>query len=152
MAEQFYDVTNSVRRELHGISSAKTWTISPTMPNVIQFTSEEFTGPLAFVQFWLDTIGDWERETGRKALVALSCTKDVQDAILADPQRDELVDVVQFKYWWLTDKGIVRAERRPKSCAAPVRASMEGRTAQRPQSRADGVGIPAAISGPGDHQ
>jgi hypothetical protein len=29
----------------------------------------------------------------------------VQDAILADPQRSQLVDVVQFKYWWVTDKG-----------------------------------------------
>ena len=48
-------------------------------------TGEEFTGPLAFVQFWLDTIAEWQKETGQRVLVGLSCTKDVQDAILADP-------------------------------------------------------------------
>ena len=36
-------------------------------------------------QFWLDTIAEWQKETGKKVLVGLSCTKDVQDAILADP-------------------------------------------------------------------
>src|SRR6185369_1698481 len=30
--------------------------------NVIQFTSAEFTGPRHFVEFWLDTIAEWERE------------------------------------------------------------------------------------------
>jgi hypothetical protein len=105
MAEQFYDVTNPVRRKLHENYIRQNLDNFTNAANVIQFTSDEFTGPLPFVQFWLDTIGDWERETGRKALVALSCPKDVQDAILADPQRNKLVDVVQFKYWWTTDKG-----------------------------------------------
>ena len=105
MAEQFYDVTHPVRRDLYRNYIRQCLDNFTNNANVIQFTSDEFTGPLPFMQFWLDTIGDWERETGRKVLVALSCTKDVQDAILADPQRSQLVDVVQFKYWWLTDKG-----------------------------------------------
>ncbi|HTY89188.1 MAG TPA: DUF6298 domain-containing protein [Candidatus Acidoferrum sp.] len=105
MAEQFYDVTNAVRRQLHRNYIRQSLNNFTNHANVIQFASAEFTGPLAFLQFWLDTVGEWERETGRQALVALSCTKDVQDAILADPQRRPLVDVVQFKYWWTTDKG-----------------------------------------------
>jgi hypothetical protein len=105
MAEQFYDVTNPVRRELHRNYIRQCLDNFTNNANVIQFTSDEFTGPLPFMQFWLDTIGDWEHETSRRALVALSCPKDVQDAILADPQRSPLVDVVQFKYWWATDKG-----------------------------------------------
>ena len=55
-------------------------------------------GPLHFTQFWLDTIAEWENEKGRKAFVALSCTKDVQDAILADPERNRIVDVIDFRY------------------------------------------------------
>ncbi len=105
MAEQFYDVTNPVRRKLHENYIRQNLNNFTNEANVLQLTSAEFTGPLAFMQFWLDTVGDWEHETGRKALVALSCTKDVQDAILADPQHRPLVDVVQFKYWWQTDKG-----------------------------------------------
>jgi hypothetical protein len=73
--------------------------------NVIQFTGAEFTGPLHFMQFWLDTVATWEQEKGRDALVALSCTKDVQDAILADARRNRAVDIIDFRYWWRTDKG-----------------------------------------------
>ena len=105
MADQFYDVTNAARRALHRAYIRKCLENFATNANVIQFTSAEFTGPLSFMQFWLDTIGEWQRETGRRALVALSCTKDVQDAILADPQRSSLVDVVDFRYWWNTHQG-----------------------------------------------
>jgi len=104
MAEQFYDVTNPVRRELYRRYIRQCLDNFANNANVIQFTSDEYTGPLAFVQFWLDTIGGWKRETGFQPLVALSAPKGVQDAVLADPQRSPLVNVVEFKYWWATDK------------------------------------------------
>ncbi|HLZ53794.1 MAG TPA: DUF6298 domain-containing protein [Verrucomicrobiae bacterium] len=106
MAEQFYDVSNPARRELHENFIRQNLNNFTNEPNVIQFTSAEFTGPLAFEQFWLDTIADWERQSGCKELVALSCPKDVQDAILADPSRAAVVDVICFRYWWQTDKGL----------------------------------------------
>jgi len=106
MAEQFYDVTHPVRRPLHQAYIRKCLENFATNSNVIQFTSAEFTGPLAFMQFWLDTVGEWERETGRHPLIALSCTKDVQDAVLADPARSAVVDLIDFRYWWQTAKGL----------------------------------------------
>jgi hypothetical protein len=104
-AELFYDVTQPVRRGLHRQYIRQCLDNFTNNANVIQFTSAEFTGPLPFMRFWLDTIAEWERETGRHPLVALSCTKDVQDAILADAHRSALVDVIDFRYWWRTDKG-----------------------------------------------
>jgi hypothetical protein len=106
MAEQFYDVTHLSRRKLHRDYIRKCLDNFAGELNVIQFTSAEYTGPLEFVEFWLDTISDWQRETKRQPLVALSCTKDVQDAILADPSRSQLINVIDFKYWWITDKGL----------------------------------------------
>lgn len=106
MAPQFYDVTNLVRRKLHAGLIRQNLNNFTNNANVIQFTSAEFTGPLAFEQFWLDTIGDWERETGNHTLVALCATKDVQDAILADEKRRAVVDVICFRYWWQTEKGL----------------------------------------------
>jgi hypothetical protein len=105
-AELFYDVTQPVRRELHRNFIRQGLDNFTNNANVIQFTSAEFTGPLPFMQFWLDTVADWGRETGRHPLVALSCTKDVQDAILADAKRSPIVDVVAFRYWWQMDKGL----------------------------------------------
>jgi Family of unknown function (DUF6298) len=106
MAPQFYDVTNPVRRALHENYIRQNLNNFTNEPNVIQFTSGEFTGPLAFEQFWLDTISDWEGETKNHPLIALATTKDVQDAILADAKRAAIVDVICFRYWWQTDKGL----------------------------------------------
>ena len=105
-AELFYDETNPVRRELHRNFIRQCLDNFTNSANVIQFTSDEFTGPKHFVEFWLDTIGEWESEKGRHPLVGLSATKDVQDAMLADAKRSALVDVIDFRYWWNTDKGL----------------------------------------------
>ncbi len=106
MAEQFYDVSNPVRRRLHENFIRQNLNNFTNEPNVIQFTSAEFTGPLAFEQFWLDTIAGWQAETKLHPLIALAATKDVQDAILADAKRAAVVDVICFRYWWQTDKGL----------------------------------------------
>ena len=84
VADMFYDISHPVRRELHRQYIRQCLNNFADNSNVIQLTSAEFTGPLHFVQFWLDVIAEWEAETGKKAKVALSTTKDVQDAILAD--------------------------------------------------------------------
>jgi len=124
-AELFYDVTHPVRRKLHEGYIRQCLDNFTNNANVIQFTSAEFTGPLHFVRFWLDTIGEWEKEhrltrpsatlspsdgerdgvRGRPPIIALSATKDVQDATLADAKRSAVVDVIDFRYWWRTDKG-----------------------------------------------
>lgn len=105
-AELFYNVTHPVRRKLHEGYIRQCLDNFKTNANVIQFTSAEFTGPLHFMQFWLDTVAAWEKKNRRThPIVALSCTKDVQDAILADKKRNSTVDVIDFRYWWRTDKG-----------------------------------------------
>ncbi|MCS7033100.1 MAG: DUF6298 domain-containing protein [Phycisphaerae bacterium] len=109
LAEQFYDITHPVRRELHRAYIRKCLDTFSENTNVIHFTSEEFTGPLHFVQFWLDTIAQWQRETGHDPLVGLAATKDVQDAILADPERATVVDVIDIRYWYYQSDGALYA-------------------------------------------
>jgi len=65
-------------------------------------TSAEYSGPLEFTQFWLDTIIEWQHEHGHDVLVGLSTPKNVQDAILADPARSPFVDVIDIRYWAYT--------------------------------------------------
>ena len=113
-AELFYDVSHPVRSKLHAGYIRQCLDNFTNHPNVIQFTSAEFTGPLHFMQFWLDGIEDWKRANSpfrashsalRTPVIALSATKDVQDAILADAKRSAVVDVIDFRYWWRTAKG-----------------------------------------------
>lgn len=47
-----------------------------------------------------------EKETGKHALVALSTTKDVQDAILTDAKRASVVDIIDIRYWHYKTDGI----------------------------------------------
>lgn len=106
MADRFYDVAHPVRRALYKQYIMKVLDAFADCPNVIQSIGEEFTGPLSFVQLWLDTIKAWEQAHGRKVLVALGVNKDVQDAILADPQRCDVVDIINIEQWFYNTKGL----------------------------------------------
>ncbi|WP_379945381.1 DUF6298 domain-containing protein [Echinicola jeungdonensis] len=103
--EQFYDINHPVRRELHRLFIRQCMENFAENSNVLQFTSAEYTGPLHFVEFWLDVIQEWQQEKGQDALIALSTTKDVQDAILADEKRNDLVDVIDIRYWHPSEDG-----------------------------------------------
>jgi hypothetical protein len=99
VADMFYDVNHPVRKELHRSYIRMCLEQFADHSNVVQLISAEYTGPLHFVQFWIDVIAEWEKETGKNALIALSATKDVQDAILNDPQRSKVVDIIDIRYW-----------------------------------------------------
>ncbi len=98
-AEQFYDLSNPVRKDLHKKYIRQCLSNFKDNNGVIQLIGEEFTGPLHFVKFWLDVIREWEKETGKHPLIALSVTKDVQDAILALPAYAAVVDIIDIRYW-----------------------------------------------------
>lgn len=99
MAEQFYDISHPVRKELHKTYIRKCLDNFAENSSVIQFIGAEYTGPLHFVEFWIDVIKEWEKETSQNAKVALSTTRDVQDAILSDPERSGVIDVIDIRYW-----------------------------------------------------
>jgi hypothetical protein len=109
MAHNFYDLSYAPRRELFRQYIRHCLDEFADSPNVIQLTSAEYTGPLEFVQFWLDTIIEWQKETGKDPLVAISATKDVQDAILADPDRSPFVDIIDIRYWMYDKNGKIFA-------------------------------------------
>jgi len=104
-AEQFYDIDHPVRKEFHRKYIRQCLENFRGANSVIQLTSAEYTGPLHFVEFWLDVIAEWEKETGQKQLIALSTTKDVQDAILSDPVRSKIVDIIDIRYWFYRENG-----------------------------------------------
>jgi len=102
----FYDIGKDWLRAIHTRYIRQCLDNLSGMSNVIHTTGDEYTGPLSFVEFWLDTIAAWMEEGNPDPVIALSVTKDVQDAILADPVRSGLIDVVEIKYWFNTDNGL----------------------------------------------
>lgn len=105
MAEQFYDVTNPQRRKLHIAYINKCLDNFASNTGVIQLTSAEFTGPLHFMQFWVETVKQWEATHKKKEIIGLSATKDVQDAILADPSKASVINVIDIRYWYYQANG-----------------------------------------------
>lgn len=107
MANDFYDVSHPVRRDLHARYIRHCLDRLGRFSNVLFMLGEEFTGPAHFVRFWLDVIGQWERENDRDVLVVLSTTRDVQELILRDKEYASRVDVIELKYWWYTNDGSI---------------------------------------------
>jgi hypothetical protein len=117
MADAFYDLRHELRRALHRAYIRHCLDCLGDHKNVIYLTGAEYTGPLEFMQFWIDTISDWEKETGKKVLIGLSCTKDVQDAILADKARAARIAVIDLRFWWYTADGTLYAPKGGESLA-----------------------------------
>ena len=104
VAEWFYDEQNVTMRDLHRQYIRRNLEAFSDLPNVVHYISEEYTGPLHFTRFWVETIRDWEQETGRHALVALAATKDVQDSILSDAALSDVIDIIDIRYWHYKSK------------------------------------------------
>jgi hypothetical protein len=109
MAELFYDVNQPVRRKIHQAYIRQCLDNFRDNHNVIQFISAEYTGPLSFTKFWIDVIRAWQEEAGRKVMVGLSTTKDVQDSILSDPLRSPEIDLIDIHYWQYREDGSLYA-------------------------------------------
>lgn len=104
-ANAFYDVSHPVRRQAHQAYIRKCLDELGTYTNVVHLLSQEYTGPTEFARFWLETIGEWQRDRGRTVLVALGGCKDVLDALADDPR----VSALDLRYWWYQPDGTLHA-------------------------------------------
>lgn len=107
----FYDLSDSTRRFIHRSYIRKCLDELADYTNVIHELSAEYTGPLSFARFWIDTIIEWQKEKGKKITISLAACKDVQDAILADPIRSVEIDVINLTYWWYLSDGKLNAPK-----------------------------------------
>lgn len=105
MAEQFYDEKDPARRKYHIAYINKCLDNFADNNGVIQYISAEYTGPLHFAQFWVETIKAWETAHKKKEVIGLSTTKDVQDAILANPALAPTINVINIEYWYYEGSG-----------------------------------------------
>jgi hypothetical protein len=93
-ANVFYDVTHPLRRELHRLYIRHALDVLQDNTNVVHGIDREYTGPIEFVQFWLDTIAEWQKEHGRTPFISLEIPKVQMDAILEDPVRGPMISAI----------------------------------------------------------
>jgi hypothetical protein len=135
-SETFWDVSDPVRRDLHRLYIRHTLDALKGRANVIYGLDPEYTGPLAFVQFWLDTIAEWETENDQSVWVALEVPKAVMDAVLDDPLRARTVDAIGFHHWVYRPDGALFA--------------VQGGINKAPREQVDGIASPAELASAAD--
>jgi hypothetical protein len=96
---QFFSVDYAPLRQLHHDYIFHTLDNLGDLPNVIFTAAYQFAGPVAFEQFFQDTIAEWETLHHRQVKIALVTGKNTVDAILADPVRSKQVSVIDMRYW-----------------------------------------------------
>lgn len=117
MAAQFYDTTHPVRRALHQAYIRQCLGNFSANSNVIQLIGAEFTGPLHFVQFWINTIEAYKKAHPNSNIIGLSTTKDVQDSILQNPVYSHVIDLIDIRYWHYQQDGKAYAPQGGQSLA-----------------------------------
>jgi hypothetical protein len=104
-AQAFYDMSHPVRRRLQRLYIRKCLDELGTYRNVVHLPGQEYTGPAEFVRFWLDTILEWEADTGADVVAGVGATKDVLDALLEDNEYCLHIDAIDLRYWWRRSDG-----------------------------------------------
>jgi hypothetical protein len=99
VANEVYDVSNPIRRALHRDLILHELDSLGDIRNLFFDLGFQFAGPLSFQEFFQDIVAEWEKKTGRVVRLQLATSKDITDAILADPKRARQVAVIDMRYW-----------------------------------------------------
>lgn len=109
VGNQFYSVDYAPLRKLHHDYIFHVLDELGDMPNVVFTVAYQYAGPLAFEQFFLDTVAEWEKQHNHHVRIALITSKGTTDAILADPVRSKQIAIVDMRYWYYLADGTLFA-------------------------------------------
>jgi hypothetical protein len=109
VGNEFYSVDYPPLRKLHHDYIIHVLDELGDLPSVIFTVAYQYAGPLAFEQFFQDTIAEWEKQHGHSVRVALITSKGITDAILSDPVRSKQIAAVDMRYWYYLSDGTLFA-------------------------------------------
>jgi hypothetical protein len=117
VANEVYDVSNPVRRALHRTFILHELDELSGVQNLFFCLGAQFAGPLSFQEFFQDTVSEWEKQSGKTVRILLATSKDITDAILANPVRAKQVAVIDMRYWQYRPDGKLWAPEGGKNLA-----------------------------------
>ncbi len=117
VANQVYDTANPLQRRLHRAFLLHELDELGAVHNLFFSLGAQFSGPLAFQEFFADTVAEWEKRTGRTVRVELATSKDITDAIMANPERARQVAAIDMRYWQYRPDGKLWAPEGGKNLA-----------------------------------
>jgi hypothetical protein len=110
-------VSHPVRRALHRAFILHELDELSAARNLLFSLGAQFAGPLSFQEFFQDTVAEWETKTGRAVRLELATSKDITDAILADPARARQIAAIDMRYWQYRPDGSLWAPPGGKNLA-----------------------------------
>jgi hypothetical protein len=111
VGNEFYSTGYAPLRALHRAYILHTLDELGDQPNVIFGIAYQYAGPLAFEQFFQDTVREWEESHGKHVQIARTTSKQTTDAILEDPIRSKQIAVVDMRYWEYQPDGTLFAPK-----------------------------------------
>ncbi|GAB3537651.1 DUF6298 domain-containing protein [Pontibacter brevis] len=159
VANQFYDATNPKLRELHRAYIFHVLDQLGKFDNIIFGLSFQYSGPFEFQKFFQQTVAEWEQKNNRTVRLVLDTSKNVTDAILADPELAKQVAVIDMRYWHYLPDGTLWApqggqnlafrEMHPKEFGDPTTPEQAYRQVREYHSKYPDKAIVAWHSGAG---
>lgn len=159
VANQFYDATNPKLRELHRNYIFHVLDQLASFENIIFGLSFQYSGPFEFQKFFMQTVAEWEKKNNRQVRLVLDTSKNVTDAVLADPELAKQVAVVDMRYWhylpdgslWAPEGGqnLAFREMHPKEFGDPTTPEQVYRQVREYRDRYPDKAIVAWHSGVG---
>jgi hypothetical protein len=67
--------------------------------NLLFCPGAQFAGPLSFQEFFQDTVSEWQKQSGKTVRILFATSKDITDAVRANPVRAKQVAVIDMRYW-----------------------------------------------------
>ncbi len=117
VANDVYDIGHPGRRALHRAFILHELDELAVAQNLFFCLGAQFSGPLSFQEFFQDVVTEWQKKTGRTVRIELATSKDITDAILADPVRGRQVSVIDMRYWQYRPDGSLWAPPGGKNLA-----------------------------------
>ena len=133
VANEVYDIRNPARRQLHRAFLLHELDELGALHNLFFSLGAQFAGPLEFQEFFQDTVAEWEKKTGRTVRVELATSKDITDAIMANPARARQVAAIDMRYWQYRPDGTLWAPEGGRNLAFREAVARDfGRSADQP--------------------
>ncbi len=109
IADEFYDVANPLRRDLHKLYIVKCLDELKGVNNVVYTPAFQYAGTLEFMKFFLDVADEWQKKNNTILLLALLTGKNVTDEILREPYYRDMISVIYTGYWTYFEDGTLFA-------------------------------------------
>jgi len=109
ITDEFYDISNSARNKLHRLYIGKYLDTLKDNQNVLHTIGFQYSGSLAFANFFFDTVIAWQNENNVELMWSIITGKNVTDALMAEKKYRDAISVIDMRYWQYLEDGTLYA-------------------------------------------